>query len=125
MSKKLLYTIIGIVIVIILVVGGYFIITNQPASAPVGSGNNKVNTPNTVNIQNFAFNPETVTVNKGDTVTWTNNDSATHHIVADDGSFDLGNQTNGSTVKQKFDASGTFSYHCSIHPTMVGKVIVK
>jgi len=55
-------------------------------------------------------------------LTWTNNDTVIHRIVADDGSFDTGNLSNGqSSAKVQLPAAGK-SYHCSIHPSMVGVV---
>lgn len=126
MSKRLIFAIIGIVIVLVLIIGGYLIFSGKPASAP---GNNNSNSQNqtlgTVNIQMSAFDPVTITVKKGDTVTWQNNDSYTHHLVADDGSFDLGDQSGGAKVQFTFDKVGTFNYHCSIHTYMKGVVIVK
>jgi plastocyanin len=77
-----------------------------------------------VSIKGFAFNPGDVTVAKGTTVTWTNNDSATHKIKSGDGSFNSDNLANGDTFQHTFDTAGTFDYICSIHPSMKGKVTV-
>jgi plastocyanin len=78
-----------------------------------------------VSIANFAFVPNTVTVVVGDTVTWTNNDEVSHTATADGGSFDTGSIGNGASDSVTFNAAGTFAYHCSIHPTMSGTVIVQ
>ncbi|MEX0784476.1 MAG: cupredoxin family copper-binding protein [Dehalococcoidia bacterium] len=78
-----------------------------------------------VNISGLAFAPASVSVNVGDTVTWTNNDAGIPHTVtADGGAFDSGNMTTGQSFAQTFSAAGTFAYHCNVHPTMTGTVVV-
>jgi plastocyanin len=77
-----------------------------------------------VAISGFAFNPGTITVKPGTAVTWTNNDSATHTITADDGSWDSGAVAKGKTFSRAFASAGTYTYHCAVHPSMTGKVIV-
>ncbi len=78
-----------------------------------------------VNIQNFAFNSAAVTAAVGDTVMWTNNDSTTHTVTSDSGS-ELGATLNpGGTYQHIFLGSGSFPYHCSIHPEMHGTVTVQ
>jgi len=76
-------------------------------------------------IVDFAFVPEQVTVEVGSTITWTNIDTAVHTATADDGSFDTGNlQTDGGEGEVTFDSAGTFTYFCQPHPFMNGKVKV-
>ncbi len=77
-----------------------------------------------VSIKNMAFNPGSVSVTTGATVTWTNNDTTIHTVTADDGSFNSGNIAIGATYSRAFSSAGTFSYHCTIHPEMTGKVVV-
>jgi plastocyanin len=77
-----------------------------------------------VAIAGFAFNPKDANVNAGITVVWTNNDDASHKIVADDGSFQSGNLAKGETFAYTFSTAGTYSYHCSIHSSMKGAVVV-
>ena len=77
-----------------------------------------------VTIQNFAFSPDSVTVNVGGTVTWTNKDSATHNVEGD-GGISSGDMANGDTYSKTFDTAGTYSYKCAIHPSMTGEVVVK
>ncbi|MEA2389781.1 MAG: hypothetical protein QOG41_2554 [Thermoleophilaceae bacterium] len=80
----------------------------------------------TVVIKDFAFKPITVTVNVGDTVTWRNDDTTVHTATADDGSFDTGPLSNGSTGQFRFEKAGTFKYHCTPHATtMKATVVVK
>jgi plastocyanin len=77
-----------------------------------------------VTIADFAFAPPELTVAAGTTVTWTNEDWAPHTATAEDGSFDSGRLDQGDSLEQTFDEPGTFAYHCSFHPGMVGSVIV-
>jgi len=78
-----------------------------------------------VAIEGFAFSPQSVTVNVGDTVTWTNGDAAPHTATAGDGSFDTGTISQGQSGSATFDTAGTFAYICEIHPTMTGTVEVQ
>lgn len=73
----------------------------------------------------MAFTPATITVTAGATVTWMNNDNMTHTVTGDDNSFDSGGIGTGSSFTKTFLTVGTFPYHCSIHPSMTGTVMVK
>lgn len=79
----------------------------------------------TVTIAGFAFDPSTVRVRVGDTVTWSNQDSTAHTATALDLSFDTGTIDSGQTASVTFDKAGTFEYMCGIHPTMSGTVVVR
>jgi plastocyanin len=79
----------------------------------------------TVTISGFAFQPETLTVNAGDTVIWKNKDMVRHTVTAADGSFRSGNIAPGGTWKLVAKKVGTFDYICTPHPNMHGKLIVK
>jgi plastocyanin len=76
-------------------------------------------------IVDFGFQPSTVTVRAGTTVTWTNTGGAPHTATADDGSFDSGTLSTGSTFSQPFTKPGTYAYHCRIHSSMTGTVVVQ
>ena len=78
-----------------------------------------------VTIANFAFDPATVTIQVGDVVTWTNQDSVAHTATADDGSFDTGQLANGAFETVPFNTAGTFAYVCSIHAQMTGTIVVE
>ena len=78
-----------------------------------------------VTVANFSFQPATITVPVGTTVTWTNTDSAGHTVAADDGSFTSGTLGTGAMFGQTFSTAGTFAYHCSIHASMTGTVVVQ
>src|SRR4051812_28334658 len=77
-----------------------------------------------VSIANKKFDPASVKITAGDTVTWTNSDDHDHTVVADDGSFKSGNIGSGQTFAHKFKKPGTYSYSCTYHPRMKGSVIV-
>jgi len=78
-----------------------------------------------VTISNFAFDPATITIKAGQTVVWTNHDTAAHTVVADDNSWASPNISKGSTYSHTFTTAGTVTYHCSIHPNMKATVIVQ
>jgi hypothetical protein len=78
----------------------------------------------TVDIKGFSFQPNSITVQVGTSVTWVNHDSVDHTITLDDGKFDSGNMKSGSEFKFAFSQPGTYSYHCAIHPSMIGVVTV-
>jgi plastocyanin len=77
-----------------------------------------------VAISGFAFDPASLDVPVGATVTWTNDDGTQHTVTARDGSFDSGGLTQGQTFSQTFDTPGTFEYFCSFHPTMTATITV-
>ena len=76
-----------------------------------------------VTIAGFAFSPQSITIDVGDTVTWTNNDDVDH--TATGPGFDTSTITSGGgTATVTFNTAGTFAYHCTIHPSMTGTVVV-
>jgi plastocyanin len=78
-----------------------------------------------VSMKSFAFDPVSLTVAVGTTVTWTNNDNVPHDVTADDGSFKSGSIAAGGTFAYTFTTAGTYTYQCTIHqPNMVGTIIV-
>ena len=77
-----------------------------------------------VAIQDFAFNPADLQVNVGDTVTWTNLDTTSHTVTADDGAFASGSVGGEETFEFTFDTAGEFAYHCDFHPGMTATVTV-
>jgi plastocyanin len=81
-------------------------------------------TSNTVTIQNMAFNPQTLNIKVGTTVTWINNDTVTHDVTSDTGLFTSGNLTNGQSYNYTFNQTGSYPYHCAIHPSMTGTIVV-
>jgi plastocyanin len=79
----------------------------------------------TVNIDNFKFAPATLTVTAGTTVTWKNEDDSPHRIGDQTGSFKSAALDTDDTFSHTFAAPGEYPYICTIHPYMVGKIIVK
>jgi plastocyanin len=78
-----------------------------------------------VAIRAAGFQPATVTISNGDAVKWTNRDTKTHQIVANNGSFASSVIKPGSAYTHVFKVAGTFRYHDALHPALTGKVIVK
>jgi plastocyanin len=120
----------------------YFLITAQvmimfmltscsKSSDLTGSGNQNPPPPDTkganeVFIIDMAFSPSSLTVSAGTTVKWTNKDAMAHTVTSvPAGLFDSGTIPNGGTFSFTFPTAGSFNYYCSIHPTMLGVVIVQ
>ena len=74
-------------------------------------------------IVSFAFNPNQIVINVGDTVTWTNNDPV-DHTTTSAGNWNSGSLTFGASFSEVFNSPGTFNYFCSIHPSMTATVVV-
>jgi LPXTG-motif cell wall-anchored protein len=89
----------------------------QPRPVAVAAG------PGSVSIADFSFSPGSITVNVGDTVTWTNQGPSGHSATAG-GNFDTGIIPAGSSASHTFNAAGTFDYICTPHPFMHGTVKV-
>lgn len=97
--------------------------SSSDTGAPTPAGRPK---QATVTLRDIAFDPDQVTVKAGDTVTWKFEDQGiSHDVEADDGSFKSEVQDSG-TFRHTFDAPGTYSYKCSLHPVqMTGAVVVR
>jgi plastocyanin len=76
-------------------------------------------------VKDFMFNPTPLTVKAGATVTWTNMDDEPHTVVSDSGTFKSGGMDTNESFSYKFDKPGTYHFTCSIHPRMVGTVVVQ
>jgi plastocyanin len=96
--------------------------SSQGASAPAPSG--EVARAEKVEIADFAYDPDPVTVQVGGKVIWLNQDSAPHTATAEDGSFDTGTLEEGKLKSETFKQAGTYEYICQIHPDMHGVVEV-
>jgi len=127
-NKLILFLAAGAVIVLIVIL----IAKSTPKTPTVtqkdqGSKvlNQQPTTETSVEIKNHSFNPKTLTVKVGSVVTWTNKDSVPHTATANDQSFDTGNLKPGDSGSARFPTAGTYTYHCSIHPDMVGTIVVK
>ncbi len=115
--------------------------TNSSSTTSTNStGGNSVSiVPNASTLADKAFAPNPLNAKVGDTVTWTNKDTVFHTVTSGTGpsdtthgkEFDSGLSgptaltTQGKTFSHKFMTAGEFPYFCQLHPTMVGKVVVK
>lgn len=81
--------------------------------------------PNTIFIKSFAFSPSTDTITHGTTITWTNNDATPHTATSNTGAWDTGSISSGGSKTATFNTVGTYPYHCAIHPSMMGTIVVK
>jgi len=82
---------------------------------------------NTISIASMAFNPPSMTVKKGSIVRWVNNDAVAHTVVFTKQSglaCGTGIMSSAQSCSVKFDEPGTYTYTCSIHPSMQGTIIV-
>lgn len=101
--------------------------TTTPTSSSAGSAASSTQpvSTNSVSIKDLMFSPESITVKKGTTVTWTNQDNTSHTITADSGTGpDSGTLANGKSYSFTYDTAGTFAYHCNFHSDMHGTVVV-
>jgi plastocyanin len=88
--------------------------SDQPSAANVA-----------VKIDNFVFGPQTITVPVGTTVTWTNSDDIPHTSVSTEGVFKSKVLDTDEKFSYTFTKAGTYPYYCTIHPKMIGKVVVQ
>lgn len=131
----LIYLIIGGVVYGL----GYYVVNfngdnqqnQQNQNTNTGANNQNSYVPNqndlnaaVVTIQNSGFSPVSLTVKKGTTVKWVNGDSANHAVVADKEGFKGPELKKGDSYSVPFPIAGTFSYHCSLHPSMKGTITV-
>jgi plastocyanin len=78
-----------------------------------------------IEVKDFMFMPTTLTVGVGSKVTWVNKDDEPHTVVSDTGMFRSGAMDTDESFSFKFDQPGTYHFTCSIHPRMVGTIVVK
>jgi plastocyanin len=90
---------------------------------PYGTGGSAGPGLNEIFIQSMAFNPATITVTAGTTITWTNKDAIAHTVTSDTNLFNSGNIGSNGTFSYTFATAGTYPYHCAIHVSMTAKVI--
>ncbi len=101
--------------------------SSNPTSSTGGGGGGGVGggTGNKVSISGFQFSPSSLTVKAGTTVIWTNKDATTHTVTSDNSAFtSSGNLANNDTYSFMFSTAGSFPYHCAIHPSMKGTIVV-
>ncbi|MDE2218042.1 MAG: cupredoxin domain-containing protein [Patescibacteria group bacterium] len=150
MNKKIL---IYIILILAAVIGGFFLFrsswtnssyiapeqSSQQSSSPVNNIKPTVTSASAissmatqeeksskiryVSVINFSFNPKVLNISKGDSVIWRNQDSAPHQIAG--ANLDGPVMSNGQSYTFVFNSAGTFDYHCAIHPSMTGTILVK
>ena len=98
----------------------------SPTPAPTGDPASTVMIPMGAEVLgNRAFAPDELAVAVGTTVTWTNTDSTSHTSTSNASGWDSGIIAPGRQFSVTYRTSGTFPYHCAIHPGMVGTVVVR
>lgn len=98
----------------------------KPAAAPQTSAASTPAKVNTIMISGFKYQPETMTVNAGETVEWKNVDIVPHTATSTDGkTFDSGSIAKGASWRFTPKEKGTFDYICTLHPNMKAKLIVQ
>ena len=142
--------IIVIIVLLVVAVGIYFVISNnkpntnqvnipisQPVTEPTVDTTTVTSTTTTktttatvsevtVSIKNISFNPQTLTIKAGTKVTWINNDPMDHTVASDsDNLLNSPALSPGQSFSFTFTNPGTTNYHCNIHKTMKGVVIVE
>lgn len=133
-KNVMIIVIIAAIVALILLI---FAFTYNPSSnnPPANNASSENNTQlpetsgetKTVQIMDFVFLPQTITINAGDTVQWTNKDVVSHQITSDSGDIPAasGNFGKDMTYSYTFTTAGTYNYHCGLHRGMKGKVIVE
>lgn len=111
--------------------GGYSPSSPTPTPAPAPNpGTTGSGTPVSIvrgadRLTTTAYAPNPIEVAVGGTVTWTNNDTTAHTSTGNDGSWNSGSVAPGASFTRTYSNAGTFAYHCTIHPNMVGTVTVR
>lgn len=122
MSKKLI-----VLLVIIVAVGAAIFLRNYVKPYSVTGGEDLTQAPvsaDTVIIQNFTFAPATLQVAVGTRVVWQQNDSVVHTVTSDENLFASGELAKGDQFSFTFAQAGEYKYHCGIHSSMHGTIIV-
>lgn len=78
-----------------------------------------------IEIEDFKYNPSTITISKGTTIVWKQRDSTKHTVTSDNNLFDSGLLSKDETWSYTFNEAGVFEYHCKPHTYMKGKIIVE
>ena len=99
--------------------------TSPTTPAPSTGGSSVSIVSGSRTLTTNAYNPNPVAISAGMSVTWVNNDTIAHTSTSDNGAWDSGSLAPGASFSKTFPSAGTFQYHCTIHPNMVGTVTVK
>jgi len=93
-------------------------------AAPPGSTTVTIQSGASV-LTTTAFGTNPINVPVGTTISWLNGDSTTHTSTADGGAWSSGDIAPGARFNMTFQSAGQFTYHCQIHPGMIGSVVVQ
>lgn len=121
---------VAVLMAILTAVAGVGLWQADAATTPVAATQSTTQDSSTnsikVAIKNYAFSPGSLTVHVGDTVTWTNDDTAPHTVTTSSGpkSFDSGELQKGQSWSYTFTTPGTYQYYCAVHPDMTASVTV-
>ena len=97
----------------------------SPSPAPGGPSTSVTIPVGASSLGKAAYMPDDLNVAVGATVTWTNSDSVPHTSTSDAAGWNSGTVAPGGQFSFSFQSAGTFPYHCTIHPGMVGTVVVR
>jgi plastocyanin len=114
----------AVVLLAIFVVGGALWAQSDSSDGnDAGEGSGQT-TGDVITIDNFAFSNDRLEVPVGTKVTWTNEDSTAHSVIADDGTFESEALSTGDSFEFTFDKAGEFPYQCGFHPSMKATIVV-
>jgi plastocyanin len=104
--------------------------SSTPKKPAVAAPTKKAGKTAAVSMKNIQFSPKALTVAKGTTVKWTNDDSVNHDVTKTGGpgpkfASGSGNLAQGDTYQQTLSTAGTIKYVCTVHPGMTGTITVK
>jgi plastocyanin len=108
-----------------LALGGGVALAQSGSPAPVVAPSPAPSPVSIVHVKNFAYVPDKVTINAGQTVRFVQDDETAHTVTAADKSFDSGNLDRGQSWTHTFAKAGTFPYVCAYHAMMKGTIIVR
>ena len=128
MKKYVLFAIPVLLVLVVVAALVFFLVINKREDV---NPDEAVDTTS-VSITSDGFEPATIKIKAGDSVTWTNNDDRTHHVASDPhpihtdlSGLESDNLSPGDTYTFTFDEAGEFTYHCHLHPGMKGAVVVE
>ena len=125
MKKRLIYALVILGILVILM-GALLLTQNQNANSASNNAQGSSGTVHNIVITDYMFAPSQLIINFGDTVVWKNNGMMGHTVTSDSGS-EMSSPTlaSGASYNHTFSTTGTYNYHCSIHSSMTGVIIVQ
>lgn len=79
----------------------------------------------TIEMEDFSFEPQTLTIDVGSAVRWTNEGNVAHNTRSETQDWSSTNLSPGQSFDRTFTTTGTFPYECTLHPGMEGTVVVQ